>query len=182
MVYLCLANGFEEVEAFAPLDLLRRAGVEVYTVGIGGEVITGAHGIQVRADITEEQTEFSPSLEMLILPGGSEGTENLNASKTVHELIDYAMERGIYIAAICAAPTILGRRGILEGRCAVCYPGLEKMLTDANVTDRAVVVDDTIITARGMGVALQFGLELVHLLCGEDTAKELRLTTLIAAK
>lgn len=144
MVYLCLANGFEEVEAFAPLDLLRRAGVEVYTVGIGGEVITGAHGIQVRADITEEQTEFSPSLEMLILPGGSEGTENLNASKTVHELIDYAMERGIYIAAICAAPTILGR--------------------------------------RGMGVALQFGLELVHLLCGEDTAKELRLTTLIAAK
>lgn len=108
MVYICLADGFEEIEALAPLDLLRRAGVEVYTVGIGTQTVTGAHGVQICADLTEEQIVFSSALEMLILPGGGDGTEHLNASKTVQELIDYAMERGIYIAAICAAPTILG--------------------------------------------------------------------------
>ena len=92
------------------------------------------------------------------------------------------MERGIYIAAICAAPTILGRRGLLAGRCAVCYPGMEKLLLDANVSDRPVMVDDTIITARGVGVALQFALELVHLLCGEDVARQLRQSTLLGTK
>lgn len=182
MVYICLAYGFEEIEALAPLDLLRRAGVEVYTVGIGTQTVTGAHGVQICADLTEEQIVFSSALEMLILPGGGDGTEHLNASKTVQELIDYAMERGIYIAAICAAPTILGRRGLLAGRCAVCYPGMEKLLLDANVSDRPVMVDDTIITARGVGVALQFALELVHLLCGEDVARQLRQSTLLGTK
>lgn len=179
MVYLYLAEGFEEVEAFAPLDLLRRAGVDVRTVGVTGEFVRGSHGIEVRADLPISKATLSNDLEMIILPGGMPGTKNLESSDAVAKAIEFASGRGIYIAAICAAPTILGSRGLLDGRYAICYPGMEKQLTDAVVLDKPVVVDENIITAKGMGVALEFGMKLCEILCGAEYARHLRSTTVI---
>lgn len=179
MVYMYLAEGFEEVEAFAPLDLLRRAGVDVRTVGVGGKTVRGSHGIEVHADLAAEEALPDPEPEMIILPGGMPGTTNLDASAEVDAMLRYAAERGIYIAAICAAPTILGKRGMLSGRQAVCYPGMEKQLGDAVVLTRPVVVDENIITARGMGAALEFGIVLCELLCGEECARQLRYRTVM---
>ena len=168
-----LANGFEEIEALCPLDLLRRAGVEVTTVGIGGDSITGSHGITVRADIKDKKLKFE-DIDMVILPGGMPGTTNLDASDTVHKAIDLAKEQNAYIAAICAAPMILGKRGDLGGMNAVCYPGFEKYLDGATVSSKKVAVDGRIITAAGMGAALDFGLALVSALCSPEKADELR--------
>lgn len=175
MVYMFLAEGFEEVEALAPLDLLRRAGVEVTTVGIGGDSITGSHGITVKADIKDKKVKFD-KIDMVILPGGMPGTKNLDASETVHKALDLANEQNAYIAAICAAPMILGKRGDLKDKDAVCYPGFEEYLEGAKLHPREVTVaiHGKTITARGMGVALEFGLELVNALCGEDKSEELR--------
>ena len=173
MVYLFLANGFEEIEALCPLDLLRRAGVEVTTVGIGSEVIRGAHGITVHADIPDIMYRDSTP-EMIILPGGMPGAKNLDESKTVDIAIKTAKRNNAYIAAICAAPFVLGKRGLLSGKRATCFPGFEDELTGATiVTDSGVVVDGSIITARGMGVAQKFGLTLVSLLRGEAVAKSI---------
>ncbi len=170
MVYLFLANGFEEIEALCPLDLLRRAGVEVTTVGIGGDVIRGAHGITVHADIPDIMYRDSRP-DMIILPGGMPGAKNLDESKTVDVAIKTAHKNGAYIAAICAAPFILGKRGLLSGKEATCFPGFEDSLMGAEiVSNRGVVVSDKIITARGMGVAQKFGLTLISLLCGEERA------------
>ncbi|MBQ8579036.1 MAG: DJ-1/PfpI family protein [Clostridia bacterium] len=174
MVYMFLADGFEEVEALCPLDLLRRAGAEVKTVGITGKIVTGSHNISVTADIAAEDVVLDRNLEMIILPGGMPGTTNLDASGTVHEAIRYAAERGITIGAICAAPMILGKLGYLSGRSAICYPGFEKYLVGANISAKSVVTDENFITAKGMGVALPFGLTLVSSLFGEETAEELR--------
>ena len=173
MVYMFLANGFEEIEALCPLDLLRRAGVEVTTVGIGGDSITGSHGITVKADIKDKKVKFE-NIDMVILPGGMPGTTNLDASELVHRALDLAKEQNAYIAAICAAPMILGKRGDLGGMNAVCYPGFEKYLEGATVPAEKLVVDGKYVTARGMGVALDFGLALVAALCGEEKAEELR--------
>ena len=173
MVYLFLANGFEEIEALCPLDLLRRAGVEVITVGIGSEVIRGSHGITVHADIPDIMyRDASP--DMIILPGGMPGAKNLDESKTVDVAIKTANKKGAYIAAICAAPFVLGKRGLLDGKDATCFPGFEDELCGASIiTDRGVVVDGNMITARGMGVAQKFGLTLVSLLCGDEIAKNI---------
>ena len=173
MVYMFLAQGFEEIEALCPLDLLRRAGVEIKTVGIGSSTVCGAHGISVLADISDgELADFDA--EMIILPGGMPGTLNLDASEIVGKAIDAALENGSYIAAICAAPSILGTRGLLEGKEAICYPGFEEKLVGAKISDKRVVTDGKIITAAGMGVALDFGLALVELLCGREKAEALR--------
>ena len=169
-----LANGFEEIEALCPLDLLRRAGVEVTTMGIGGDKITGSHGITVVADIKDKKLKLT-DIDMVILPGGMPGTTNLDESKTVHAAIDEALKNDAYIAAICAAPMVLGKRGLLNGKNAVCYPGFEKYLEGAIVPeDKKLVVDGKMITARGMGVALDFGLELVSILCSKEKADGLR--------
>ena len=173
MVYMFLANGCEEIEALCPLDLLRRAGVKVTTVGIGGEYITGSHGITVKVDIKDKKVKFE-NIDMVILPGGMPGTTNLDASELVHRALDLAKEQNAYVAAICAAPMILGKRGDLEGKDAVCYPGFEKYLEGATVPEAKVVVDGKYVTARGMGVALEFGLTLVAALCGTQKADELR--------
>ena len=175
MVYMFLANGFEEVEALAPLDLLRRAGVEVTTVGIGGDSITGAHGITVKADINDKKVKFE-KIDMVILPGGMPGTKNLDASETVHKALDLAKEQDAYVGAICAAPMILGKRGELKGKDAVCYPGFEEYLEGAKLHPREITVatHGKTVTARGMGVATEFGFALVALLCGEEKANELR--------
>lgn len=173
MIYLFLANGFEEIEALCPLDILRRAGLEVTTVGIGGDVICGAHGITAHADIPEGMfADAAP--EMLILPGGMPGSENLDKNRTVDAALRAASRRGAIIAAICAAPMVLGHRDLLQGKEAVCYPGFEKELHGAKISDKRVVRDGNIITAAGMGLALEFGLELVKALKGSDTAEAIR--------
>ena len=173
MIYMFLAEGFEEVEALCPLDLLRRAGLEVTTVGVGGVHITGAHGITVVADMTDaEFCDKNPT--MVFLPGGMPGTLNLGKNPLVTETIRAASEQGAYLAAICAAPSILGDMGLLQGKEATCYPGFEARLTGARLSEHRVVRDGTIITAAGMGVALEFGLLIVETLCGTEKAKELR--------
>ena len=177
MIYLFLANGFEEIEALAPLDLLRRAGLEVTTVGIGGDRIVGSHGITVEADIPEGLfADAAP--DMIILPGGMPGSRHLDESRTVDAALKAAARRGAYIAAICAAPMVLGHRGLLEGKRAICFPGFEKELEGATIATERVVRDGNIITAAGMGVALDFGLALVAALKGEEVASNLRRTIL----
>ena len=177
MVYLFLANGFEEIEALCPLDLLRRAGVSVTTVGIGGEMIVGSHGITVMADIPEGHYQDS-NPEMLILPGGMPGAKHLDESRTVDTALKSAARNGSLLAAICAAPMVLGHRDLLVGKEAICFPGFEKELNGAKISQKRVVRDGNIITAAGMGVALEFGLALVAALKGEETAEQLRRTVL----
>ena len=178
MVYLFLANGFEEIEALCPLDLLRRAGVEVTTVGINGaETVMGAHGICVHADLPDTMYRDSKP-EMIILPGGMPGAKNLDESRVVDTALRAAASSGAYLAAICAAPMILGHRGYLEGKKAICFPGFESELAGASLSDERVVRDGNIITAAGMGVALEFGLALVAALKGDEIADQLRRTVL----
>ena len=175
MIYMFLADGFEEVEALCPLDILRRAGLEVTTVGVGGkDMIHGAHGIVVQADIPDIMYRDS-SPDMIILPGGMPGSTNLDESKTVDAALRVAAKKGAFLAAICAAPLVLGKRGYLEGKNAVCYPGFEEYLKGATVSESETVVKDgNVITAKGMGVALEFGLELVRALKDDETAEKIK--------
>ena len=175
MIYMFLADGFEEVEALCPLDILRRAGLEVTTVGVGGkDMISGAHGIVVQADIPDILYRDSAP-DMIILPGGMPGSTNLDESKTVDAALKVAHKKGAYLCAICAAPLVLGKRGYLEGKRAVCYPGFEELLAGATIAEgEAVVRDGNIITAKGMGVALEFGLELVRALKDEEAAARIK--------
>ena len=176
MIYTFLADGFEEIEALCPVDIMRRAGLTVTTVGIGGREIVGSHGITVRADISDSEL-CAEDIELIFLPGGMPGTKNLDASKAVHQAIDLAIEQNTYIAAICAAPMILGKRGILNEKEAVCYPGFENYLDGATVpADKKIVTDGKIITAKGMGVATDLGLEIVRVLCGKEKSDALRKT------
>ena len=175
MIYMFLADGFEEVEALCPLDILRRAGLEVTTVGVGGkDMIHGAHGIVVQADIPDIMYRDS-SPDMIILPGGMPGSTNLDESKTVDAALRVAAKKGAFLAAICAAPLVLGKRGYLEGKNAVCYPGFEEYLKGATVSESETVVKDgNVITAKGMGVAFEFGLELVRALKDDETAEKIK--------
>ena len=157
MVYVFLAKGFEELEAFAHVDVLRRAGVKVKTVGVTGKRVSGSHGISVNCDITVAEATFD-ELEGIILPGGLPGTTNLEADETVQEFIDYAVTNGKVIGAICAAPMILGHKGLLRGKNAVCYTGFEKEHTGAHVLDRPAVRDENIVTGWGAGGAMDFAL------------------------
>ncbi len=169
MIYVFLADGFEEVEALAPVDILRRAELEVKTVGVGGKNITGSHGITVVADI-EEKDITTDDMDMMILPGGMPGTLNLERSPIVTACAEYCARNNIYLAAICAAPSILGHMGLLKGKEAICFPGFEGQLTGAVISDKFVCVDGNIITAKGMGVAVQFGLTLAGLMAGQHEA------------
>lgn len=162
MIYVYLANGFEETEAIAPIDLLRRAGKQVITVGISDNIIVGSHGIPVAADTIAQEAPLTDELEMIILPGGMPGTLNLEKSDYVQAAIDFCMDKGKFIGAICAAPSILGHKGLLEGKDAVCYTGFEEQLTGAKIGSGPVAMDGNIITARGAGAAIEFGLKLVE--------------------
>ena len=168
-----IAEGFEEIEALCPLDLMRRAGLSVKTVGIGGTSITGAHGITVETDISDNDFKYD-NPQMIFLPGGMPGTLNLAASSVVTNAITSANNDGAYIAAICAAPSILGDMGLLRGKQAVCYPGFEDRLTGATIPSQKVVLDGSILTAKGMGAALEMGLKIVEIFCGDTAANELR--------
>ncbi len=174
MIYVFLAQGFEETEAVAPIDLLRRCGKEVYTVGIGDNIIKSSHDINVLTDTEDLLIELNSELEMIVLPGGMPGTVNLEGSKAVQAAIDYCAEHNIFIGAICAAPSILGHNGLLKGKKAVCYSGYEKELTGAEVLDVPAVIDGNIITARGAGAAVEFGLKLVEALVSKERSDKLR--------
>lgn len=173
MIYVFLAQGFEETEAIAPIDILRRCGKEVITVGIGDNIIKGSHGIAVVTDTEDKLVEPSSDLEMIVLPGGMPGTINLEASETVQRAIDYCIANDLYIGAICAAPSILGHKGLLKGKKAVCYTGFEQELTGAEVLDEPAVIDGKIITARGAGVAVDFGLKLVEALVSKEKSEKM---------
>ena len=173
MIYVFLAEGFEEIEALTPVDCLRRAGLTVQTVGVTGKTVTGSHGISVTADIEADAVKLDDSLEMIVLPGGMPGTRNLEQSETVQKAIAYANANGLYIGAICAAPTILGRLGLLSGRNAVCFPGCEDALTGATLLDAPAVKDGRFITGRGAGAAMEFALTLVAACCGADESDAL---------
>ncbi len=172
MIVTLLANGFEEIEALTPVDVLRRAGLNVKTCAIGEKEVVGAHGIKVLADLCPHELNAS-EVDMLILPGGMPGATNLDASPLTDALIEEVLSRGGRLAAICAAPLVLGRRGLLKGRRATCYPGFEDELLGATVTGEGVVTDGNITTAKGMGVALDFAKELVRLALGKEKAAEI---------
>ena len=174
MVYLFLADGFEEIEALCVLDFLRRAGVEVKTVGVGGSLVTGSHGITVSADMKEEELDYGCDFDMVILPGGMPGSVNLDNSSVVDKMVKRAMDEDKFVCAICAAPFILGKRGILKGKRATCYPGFEGQLEGAEIVDAGVVRDGKIITGRAMGSAHDFGLEIVEALCGKEMRTKLK--------
>ena len=173
MVYMFLADGFEETEALAPLDILRRGGVEVKTVGVTGGYVTGAHGITVKADILPP-IALKDNTEAVILPGGGVGTQNLDASVLVKEAVQSAYSSGKLVCAICAAPSVLGKMGLLRGKKATCYPGFEKYLDGAELSEANVAESGNVITANGMGAALYFGFAVLARLRGADKAEEVK--------
>ncbi len=169
MVYLFLADGFEIIEALAPLDVLKRAGVEVKTVGVSGSMVVASCGVQVACDMEIEDFDFY-NVEAIILPGGMPGTLNLENNELVQKAIDNAMNINVPVCAICAAPSILGHKGLLNGKKAICFPGFEEALEGAEIADDFVVCDGNVITAKGAGVCIDFGLEIVKKLKGEEAA------------
>ncbi len=174
MIYVFLADGFEETEAIAPIDMLRRAELDVVTVGIKNDAVKSSHGIPVLCDMTDMQVELDERLEMIVLPGGMPGTLNIEADPVVQASVDYCVEKSIPIGAICAAPSILGKKGLLEGKEAICFPGYEKFLSGAKLSDKKVVTDGIFTTAAGAGMAIEFGLELVRVLCGKERSDKVR--------
>ena len=168
MIYVFLGRGFEEMEAIAPIDILRRGDIEVKTVSITDDkFVTGAHGIKVEADITYKEIE-TERLEGVILPGGMPGTLNLEKSDAVQKLLEFADENNLLIAAICAAPSVLGHKGLLKGKKATCFKGFEKDLIGATILPQKVVTDGNIITCCGAGAAYDFGFQILSYLEGND--------------
>lgn len=176
MIYVFLADGFEEIEALTPVDLLRRIGKEVVTVGIGGKIVTGAHGVRIEADIADQDiSEIPDNIEMVVLPGGMPGAANLAASDIVNMAVEFADANDRIIAAICAAPAVvLGRYDFICGKKMTCYPGFEDQLKNAVVTGCGVEEDGTLITAKGPGMAMNFALALVQRLTGNTEAEKLK--------
>lgn len=168
MVYLFLAQGFEEVEAVTAIDFLRRAGVKVMTVSVGGIAVRGAHGVLVEADSLSERLPLNEEIQGIVLPGGALGTQNLKASEEVKEAIKFCYENKRIIAAICAAPTVLAELGLLKGKKAACYPGMEDEMADAEVVSEDVVVCENIVTGRAAGVSWEFAAAIAELLVGKD--------------
>lgn len=163
MLYMFLAEGFEETEAIGCLDIIKRAGIDIKTVAVSEaeNKVTGSHGISVIADINKSEAVFS-DVDGVILPGGMPGTLNLKADETVQKFISYCYENKKMLAAICAAPMIYGEAGFLNGKKATCYPGFEKYLEGAEYTDESVLVCDNFITGKGAGVSMLFGAEIVE--------------------
>lgn len=169
MIYMFLGTGFEETEAIAPLDLLRRAGLKVLTVGLNGKTVYGSHGIGVEADIDIDQLNLT-DLEMVILPGGLGGVASIRGCEKAMEAIRFAYENGKYTAAICAGPTILAELGITDGKKATCYPGCEEQMGTAIMVEAAAVTDGKVITGTSAGCAVPFGLALIAALKGSEEA------------
>lgn len=174
MLYLFLADGFEEIEALSPLDVLKRCGAHVCTVGVTGKTVTGSHGVEIVCDKTVTELDEKDDFDMIILPGGMPGALNLDNDVTVDKFIALARERDKFICAICAAPFILGKRGILKGKRATCYPGFENQLEGAILENAGVVRDGKIITGRAMGSALDFAFEIATVLFGTEASEKVR--------
>ncbi|MBQ8600386.1 MAG: DJ-1/PfpI family protein [Clostridia bacterium] len=173
-VIVLLAEGFEELEAFAPVDLLRRAGAEVLTVSItDNTAVTGARGIKAVADAALKDVDFN-KMNMLVLPGGYPGYVNLGKSQEVCSLVTRTYEAGKTVAAICGAPSILGTLGLLTDKKATCYPGMEEELRCKEVSFENVVEDGNIITSRGAGTAVDFALKLIERVVSSEKAKEIK--------
>ena len=171
MVYILLGTGFEEIEALTPVDLLRRAGVEVRTVGLNGKVVYGSHAIGVACDMVIDELDTSDA-EMIVLPGGLGGVASIRGCEKALEAVKAVYEAGNYVAAICAGPTVLAELGILTGRRATCYPGQIPNMRDALVVeDAACVTDGKVITGTSAGTAVPFALALIEALRGSDAAK-----------
>lgn len=175
MVYVFLADGFEEIEALAPVDFLRRVGVEVETASLNGKTAIGAHKIEVTADINIDDVLLNEAVEAVVLPGGMPGAQNLYESQSVQAAIDFAIKNQKLVCAICAAPFILGRKGLLKNKRATCFPGFEDELLGAELVDSGVVCDGNIITAQGAGVAWEFGERIARELVGEDKSQKILL-------
>lgn len=173
MIYVFLADGFEEVEALATVDVLRRAGLDVKTVGVGSSTVSGSHSIPVVCDVNIDDIQPDDSIDAVVLPGGMPGTINLEKSDKVNSFIDYAFNRDKFVCAICAAPSILGKKGMLKGKEAICFPGFEQYLEGAKISDDSVCVDGKIITAKACGVALRFGKTIVGQLTDSTKADAL---------
>ena len=170
MVYILLGTGFEEMEALAPIDLLRRAGIEVLTVGINGKIVYGGHNVGFEADITLEEIDLT-ALDMIVLPGGLGGVASIRASQAAMDAISFAWENGKFVAAICAGPTVLADLHITDNKDVTCYPGCEKQLESAKyIPNAAAIRDGNVITGTSAGCAIPFALELIAALKGKDAA------------
>lgn len=174
MIYCFLAGGFEEMEALCPIDILRRGECEIKTVGVGEEIITGSHGVSVYTDITDSEIVLDSNLDMIILPGGMPGTLNLEKNANVQKAIDFCVENNKFIGAICAAPSILGHKGILNNKEAICFPGFEGQLNCKKLSDNYVCKDGNIVTAKGAGVAGEFGLKLLECVKGSAVSEKIK--------
>jgi len=170
MVYMLLGTGFEETEAITPLDLLRRAGIKVLTVGLNGKTVYGGHNIGIECDITVEQMDLT-DLEMIVLPGGLGGVASIRACKAAMDAVQFAFENDRFTAAICAGPTVLADLGITNGKKAVCYPGCEAGMGTAAIQNTAACTDGRLITGTSAGCAVSFGLMLIEALKGPEAAK-----------
>ena len=173
MVYIILGKGFEEIEAVAPCDILRRGGVEVKFAGIGGLEITGGNGITVKADCTVEEMDLE-AMELIMLPGGMGGVHSILGSETALNAVRYAYEKDKFVTAICAAPTILARLGITDGKKATVYPGMEDQMGSAIMQFADTAADGKVFTGRAAGAALDFGYLLLEQLKGAETAERVR--------
>lgn len=172
MVYVLLGTGFEEMEALTPVDLLRRADVTVTTVGLNGKIVYGSHNIGVEADITIDQMDLT-DLEMIVLPGGLGGVTSCRSCPAALDALRFAWDNGKFVAAICAGPTVLADLHITDGKNAVCYPGCETGMGNANMVAAAAVRDGKLITGTSAGCAVSFGLELIKALKGDDMAAKI---------
>ncbi len=171
-VAVYFATGYEEVEALAVVDVLRRGGVEVIMVGVTGKSVVSGRNISINMDQTIEEVDHS-QIDMMILPGGIPGVDNLKANEIVVKNLKAFKEEGKWLAAICAGPTILGELGLLEGEKATCYPGCEDKLLGAEVVDEGAVVSGKVITGKGVGTALEFGLTILSVVKGEELANKM---------
>lgn len=175
MVYVFLAGGFEEIEAISAIDILRRAGLEVLTVCVGSEpFVAGAHGIIIKADKNISELDLTERPEMIVLPGGATSAERMLFNKRMENyILKVAADESVKVAAICAAPSVIGFYGLLRGRRATCYPGYEERLIGAICADEPVVRDGRFLTGVGPGVSVEFALAAVEMLCGNEKADEL---------
>lgn len=171
MVYVLLAEGFEEIEALTTVDILRRANLEVEMVGVTGDTITGSHNISIKSDVALE--DISNIYDAIVLPGGMPGTKKLKKSSLVCQLIQNAVKQRKIVAAICAAPSILGEMQLLKNKCAVCYPGFESTLIESKVKNQLVVQDDIFITGKGPGATIPFALKIVENLTSKQVANSI---------
>ncbi|MEA4937774.1 MAG: DJ-1 family glyoxalase III [Paludibacter sp.] len=172
-IFIFLADGFEEIEALAPVDVFRRAGMDVTTISINNDLyVRGAHDITIKADACFSDMDFNSEF-LIFLPGGMPGAANLDNHVGLKKLIENQVDKGREIAAICAAPFVLGKMGLLKNKEAICYPGYEHLLKDARISSSAIVKSDNIFTAKGPGVAVAFALKIIENISGSKVAEQI---------